>query len=54
MFMKNPMSFDLEAHRDIDLSSFDGYIVDAIGHIRKSKTDNVFVVTEIRRVHRYP
>jgi len=54
MFMKNPMSFDLEAHRDIDLSSFDGYIVDAIGHIRKSKTDNVFVVTEIRRVRRYP
>jgi hypothetical protein len=55
MFMKdNGVSFNLEAPRNIALSRFDGYIVDATGCIKQtSKMDHVFVATDIRPVRRY-
>jgi hypothetical protein len=54
MFMKNNgVSFEAEASHNIDLSKFDGYIVDVTGQIKQSGTDHVFAVTDIRRVRRY-
>jgi len=54
MFMKNNgVRFEAEAPHNIDLSKFDGYIVDATGHIEQRGTDHIFVVTDIHRVRRY-
>jgi Domain of unknown function (DUF6438) len=55
MFINNKgIEFNLEAPRNIDLSKFDGYIVDATGYIKEaSRMEHVFVATEIRRVRRY-
>ena len=54
MFMKNDaLSFEVEAPDNLDLSKFDGYIVDATGYIKRRRIDHAFVVTDIRRVRRY-
>jgi hypothetical protein len=54
MFLKNSMSFDLQAPNTIDLSQFDGYIVDATGYIQqKRKLEFTFHLTQIRPVGRY-
>ncbi len=53
MFIKNNgVSFKVEVPQNIDLSKFDGYIVDATGYIKQRSADHVFVVTDIRRVRR--
>jgi hypothetical protein len=54
MFLKNSMSFNLQTQSPIDLSQFDGYIVDATGYIRRQrKLEFTFLATEIRPVRRY-
>lgn len=54
MFMKNNgVILDVEASHKINLSKFDGYIVDATGYIKESSVDHVFVVRDIRPVRRY-
>lgn len=54
MFMKNDgVSLNAEAPHNIDLSKFDGYIVDVTGHIKQRGTDHIFAVTDIRSVRRY-
>jgi hypothetical protein len=53
MLMKNNgVRFEAEAPHNIDLSKFDGYIVDATGHIEQRGTGHVFALTDIRRVRR--
>jgi hypothetical protein len=54
MFLKNDaLSLEVEAPHNLDLSKFDGYIVDVTGYIQRRRTDHGFVVTDIRRVRRY-
>jgi hypothetical protein len=54
MFLKNSMSFNLQTQSPIDLSQFDGYIVDATGYIqRHGKPEFTFLATEIYPVGRY-
>lgn len=54
MFMKNNgVILDVEASHKINLSKFDGYIVDATGYIKQGSVDHVFVVRDIRPVHRH-
>lgn len=54
MFVKNPRSFDILAPRSIDLSPFDGYIVEVSGTLRQNAPgSDKFSLTKIRRIRRY-
>jgi Domain of unknown function (DUF6438) len=55
MLMKNNgVDFYVKAPDDINISQFDGYIVDATGYIKQTPTmGHIFVVTDIQPVRRY-
>ena len=54
MFVHNAMSFDLHALSSINLSQFDGYIVDATGTLEDNhKSQLIFNVSKIHPIRRY-
>lgn len=55
MFVNNAMSFDLRATSSINLSQFDGYIVDATGTLEEDRKTKAltFSVSKVRPIRRY-
>jgi len=55
MFINNKgVEFNLEVPRNIDLSKFDGFVVDATGYTKRvPKAQDAFVLNDIRSVRRY-
>ena len=54
MFMKNSKSFDIIAPKSINLTPFDGYIVEVTGTLRNNATGSeTFNLAKIRRIRRY-